>query len=59
MMYISFERIQLGAAFMQSQENFIKTSSRTARLLNYPHRVFYFGKKELIPFNSVKTLKGS
>ena len=57
-MYVTFERITLGAEFKQAEAEFIKTSSRTARLKEYPHKVFYFGKAELIPHNSVKTLEG-
>ena len=55
-MLVSFERIQLGAGFKQNGAEFIKTSTRTARLLENPHRVFYFSKSELVPFKDVKTL---
>ena len=56
-MFVTFQRIQLGAHFKQCETEFIKTSTRTARVKNSPHKVFYFGKDELIPFNSVKTLE--
>ena len=53
-MLVSFKTIALGATFKKDNTLFKKTSSRTARLIDYPSkRVFYFGKFELISYKSV------
>ena len=52
-MLVSFKVISLGASFKLNNASFIKTSSRTARLIDKPHKVFYFSKTELIPYKSV------
>lgn len=52
-MLVSFKTISLGATFKLNNAHFCKTSSRTARLVEYPHKVFYFSKKEIISYKSV------
>jgi hypothetical protein len=53
-MIVSFKTIALGATFKKDKTLFCKTSSRTARLVEYPsHKVFYFSKTELISYKSV------
>ena len=42
-----FELIEIGSIFLFGNTRFKKTSTRTARAIDYSNKAFYFGKNEL------------
>jgi len=41
-----FKHIEINETFLFSNTRFKKTSSRTARAIDYSNKVFYFGQNE-------------
>jgi hypothetical protein len=52
-----FESFRIGRLFHFNGNDFIKQSTRTARLLSNG-RVFYFGKKELVTPITTRSMRG-
>ena len=42
-----FERLKIGSKFRLGGTSWVKQSTRTARTVESPGRVFYFGKKDI------------
>jgi hypothetical protein len=43
-----FESLTVGTVFEFNGNHFVKQSTRTARMLEYDRRLFYFGMKEVV-----------
>jgi len=43
-----FESLTVGTVFEFNGNHFVKQSTRTARMLEYDRRLFYFGMKDVV-----------
>jgi hypothetical protein len=54
--YANFNNVRIGASFMFNGSYYRKQSTRTAILVEIPHRVFYFKQTDIVTIYSHKDL---